>query len=108
MFSLDDLPQVLRARVPAGSVLTFPPQGMTSDVAFAGDTLVVKRCRDPRYLDWLAHEHRALRALEHSDLPAPRLVDYADVETVSGRERWLVMKRLPGRSLRGELLEGSP
>jgi len=110
MFTRDDIPAELRRHVPAASDLTHPVQGMTSEVAFVGgDTgLVFKRCRDPRYLGWLAHEHHVLQALEGCGVPAPRLVDYADVENANGREMWLVMTQLPGRSLRDELVHAVP
>jgi aminoglycoside phosphotransferase (APT) family kinase protein len=49
-----------------------------------------------------------LEILDGSGIPAPRLVDYSEVEKESGREIWLVMTQLPGRSLRDELLYADP
>ena len=83
---------------------------MTSEVAFVdGDTqCVIKRCRDPNYLEWLSREHRVLRALADSPLPMPRVLGYAQVdEKEEGREVWLVMSRLEGRPLWTEILHAS-
>jgi hypothetical protein len=76
LFTRDDIPPVLRSHVLPGAGLTFPPQGMTSEVAFVdGDApCVIKRCRDRRYLKWLSREHRGLLALENAFLPVPRVL----------------------------------
>src|ERR1700730_7737186 len=106
-FTRDDIPPALQRHVPSGAGLTFPPQGMTSEVAFAdGETsCVIKRCRDPNYLEWLSREHRVLRALADSPLPIPRVLGYAQVDRKdNGREAWLVMSRLEGRPLWTEVL----
>jgi aminoglycoside phosphotransferase (APT) family kinase protein len=83
---------------------------MTSEVAFVeGDTqCVIKRCRDPIYLEWLSREHQVLRALEASHLPVPRVLDYAESKTEDQHEAWLVMSRLDGRSLWSEMVEANP
>jgi aminoglycoside phosphotransferase (APT) family kinase protein len=83
---------------------------MTSEVAFVeGDTqCVIKRCRDPIYLEWLSREHEVLRALAGSRLPVPRVLDYAEFNTEDRREAWLVMSRLDGRSLWSEIVEANP
>jgi aminoglycoside phosphotransferase (APT) family kinase protein len=83
---------------------------MTSEVAFVdGDTpCVIKRCRDPIYLEWLSREHRVLRALADSRLPIPRALAYAEVDAEDRHEAWLVMSRLGGRSLWKELLQTDP
>lgn len=109
LFSRNDIPQALRAYVPQGSRVTHPPQGMTSEVAFVdGDAdVVIKRCRDPIYLEWLSREQRVLRALTDSHLPIPRLLDYVETERASGREAWLVMTRLRGEPLWGEFLHAN-
>ncbi len=107
LFTVDDIPPALRSHVPPGMRLTYPAQGMTSEVAFVeGDSpCVIKRCRDPIYLGWLAREHRVLQALAESPLPVPRVLDYADMDRPGGgREAWLVMSRLEGGSLWPELL----
>ena len=82
---------------------------MTSEVAFVdGDTrCVIKRCRDPIYLEWLSREHRVLRALAASRLPIPRLLDYAELDTEDRHEAWLVMSRLNGQSLWSEILQAN-
>ena len=61
---------------------------------------MIKRCRNPIYLAWLAHEQRVLRALADSPLSVPRLLDYAEVDGAA----WLVMSRLGGRQLWPEML----
>ena len=105
-FTRDDIPRPLQIYVPTGAGLTFPRQGMTSEVAFVdGDAgVVIKRCRDPIYLAWLSRELRVLRALADSRLPVPRVLDYAEVERDSRRETWLVMTRLQGSPLWSEIL----
>jgi aminoglycoside phosphotransferase (APT) family kinase protein len=107
LFTRDDIPPALRRHVPPGAGLTYPLQGMTSEVAFVdGDTrCVVKRCRDPIYLKRLSREHRVLRALADSPLPMPRVLGYAQVDgKEEGREAWLVMSRLEGHPLWNEIL----
>jgi aminoglycoside phosphotransferase (APT) family kinase protein len=80
---------------------------MTSEVAFLdGDAdVVIKRCREPIYLEWLSREQRVLRALADSRLPIPHVLDFAQVDGGSGREAWLVMTRLQGRPLWSEILK---
>jgi aminoglycoside phosphotransferase (APT) family kinase protein len=81
---------------------------MTSEIALVdGDSpCVFKRCRNPIYVEWLSREHRALRALAGVDLPVPRAVDYARIDTADGTsEAWLVMSRLPGRALWKEMID---
>lgn len=109
-FTRDDIPPTLRSYVPLGAALTYPPQGMTSEVAFIdGDTrCIIKRCQDPIYLEWLSREHRVLRALASSGLPIPRVLDYAELDMEGRHEAWLVMSRLDGRSLWNELLQANP
>ena len=82
---------------------------MTSEVAFVdGEQCVIKRCRDPIYLEWLSREHRVLRALADSPLPMPRALGYADVDQDDeGREAWLVMSWLDGRPLWHEILHAN-
>jgi aminoglycoside phosphotransferase (APT) family kinase protein len=111
LFTRDDIPPALRSHVPPDARLTYPVQGMTSEVAFVeGDRpCVVKRCRDPIYLHWLAREHRVLRALAESSLRVPRLLDYVEVATSAGAcEAWLVMSRLEGRTLWTDILTANP
>ena len=110
MFTRDDIPPALRRYVPSDAALTYPPQGMTSEVAFVDGNpqVVIKRCRDPIYLEWLRREHRVLGALARSGLPIPRAIDYAEVDTEDRREVWLVMSRLDGRSLWSEMLQANP
>jgi aminoglycoside phosphotransferase (APT) family kinase protein len=82
---------------------------MTSDVAFIDGErpAVIKRCRDPVYLEWLVREHRVLRALAGSPLSIPRVLGYAEVTRERNREAWLVMSRLDGHSLWDEMLHAS-
>ncbi|HET7925281.1 MAG TPA: aminoglycoside phosphotransferase family protein [Rhodanobacteraceae bacterium] len=91
--------------------LTFPPQGKTSDVAFAthgARTIVVKRCAHRIYLDWLRREQFALRALAESGLPIPRFIAYAEAETEGQPVGWLLLSRLSGSPLLGALIEAPP
>jgi aminoglycoside phosphotransferase (APT) family kinase protein len=101
LFTHEDVPPDLKRYAPPGARLTYPPQGMTSEVAFVDGDIqcVLKRCRDPVYLEWLSREHRVLRALRDSHLPIPRVLDYAELNTEDRHEAWLVMSRLEGRSL---------
>jgi aminoglycoside phosphotransferase (APT) family kinase protein len=79
---------------------------MTSEVAFVESEgpCVIKRCRDPIYLEWLIREHFVLRALHDSRLPVPRVIDYTESDIGDSREAWLVMTRLDGRPLWHDLL----
>jgi len=113
MASIDlaELPAALAEHVAPQARLTFPHQGMTSNVAFAeheGRVVVVKRCASPIYLDWLRREHVALRALAASELPIPRLIAYAEDETGAQPVGWLLMSRLAGSPLYGAVIEASP
>jgi aminoglycoside phosphotransferase (APT) family kinase protein len=97
--------------VPPRARLTFPPQGKTSDVAFAeheGEAVVVKRCAHPVYLDWLRREHVVLRALAGSSLPIPRFISYAEAETNGVPVGWLVMSRVAGSPLWSAVLAALP
>jgi aminoglycoside phosphotransferase (APT) family kinase protein len=110
LFTRDDIPSALRRHVPPGAGLTYPPQGMTSEVAFVdGDApCVIKRCRDRNYLEWLSREHGVLRALADSALPMPRALGYVQVDKKEeGREAWLVMSRIQGRPLWSEFLHAN-
>jgi aminoglycoside phosphotransferase (APT) family kinase protein len=96
-------PELLRWCGPTAR-LSFPTQGMTSDVAFcagpAGD-VVLKRCGDARYVDWLRREHTVLEALRGLRLPAPKVLGLVD----RGAEVWLALAKLPGLPLGDVLLE---
>jgi len=108
---LAKLPPALAEHVAPSARLTFPPQGKTSDVAFAthGErVVVVKRCAHPIYLDWLRREEVALRALAETGLPIPRFIAYAEVEQRGQPVGWLLMSRLAGSPLLGALIEASP
>jgi aminoglycoside phosphotransferase (APT) family kinase protein len=109
LFTRDDIPPALRSHVPPGSTLSFPAQGMTSQVAFVdgASQCVIKRCRNPIYLEWLSREYRVLQALADSPLPVPHVLGYAQVNNEERGETWLVMSRLEGRSLWNEMLQAS-
>lgn len=96
-----DVPVEL-ARLGRGASLEFPTQGMTSTVALFGD-VVLKRCADPRYVDWLRREHDVLRALAETDLPLPRVRGYVDRDA----DVWLAIERLPGVTLEAALASAS-
>jgi aminoglycoside phosphotransferase (APT) family kinase protein len=106
LFTRNDIPPSLSRHVPLGVNLVYPAQGMTSEVAFVdGQTrCVIKRCRDPIYVEWLRREHRVLRELAASRLSIPRVLDYFEVNADNRSEVWLVMSHLDGRSLRDEML----
>lgn len=91
-----DVPEALRRWLPQGARLTFPEeQGWTSAVAFVEpDDVVLKRCTDPRYRDWLRREREVLEVLAEVDVSVPRVLDFHDADT----EVWLVMTRLAGDS----------
>ncbi|HEX7235506.1 MAG TPA: phosphotransferase [Gammaproteobacteria bacterium] len=108
---LAELPPTLAEHVSPRAPLTFPPQGKTSDVAFADDggrLVVVKRCAHPIYLGWLRREHAALRALAASGLPVPRLIAYAETEMRGQPVGWLLMSRLPGSPFLRAAIEAQP
>jgi aminoglycoside phosphotransferase (APT) family kinase protein len=108
---LAELPPALAEHVTPRARLTFPPQGATSNVAFAeheGRVVVVKRCGHRIYLDWLRREHVVLRALADSGLPIPRFIAYAEVETGGQTVGWLLMSRLTGSRLFSAAIEASP
>ena len=87
------------------------PQGMTSEVAFVNDhgrASVVKRCRNPIYIEWLRREQQVLVALSECSLRIPRVIGYHEVrEETQVVDAWLHMTRLRGESLWHVLL-GSP
>ena len=108
---LAELPPVLAEHVSPRARLTFPPQGQTSNVAIAeldGRVVVVKRCAHRIYLDWLRREHVVLRALADSELPIPRPIAYAEVETPGQPVGWLLMSRVAGTPLLGAAIEAPP
>jgi aminoglycoside phosphotransferase (APT) family kinase protein len=109
---LAELPAALAGHIPPRARLTFPPQGKTSDVAFAagdgGRAVVVKRCVHRLYLDWLRREQAALRALADSGLPIPRFVAYAEAEANGNITGWLVMSRLAGTPFLGAVIDAPP
>jgi len=93
------------------ATLSLAPQGMTSEVAFVDDRqpLVLKRCRDAAYVDWLRREHRVLLALSTTRLPVPHVVGYHERGARDGGgDCWLLMTRLPGQSLWDVLLGCEP
>ena len=107
---LAELPPALAEHVSPRARLTFPPQGKTSDVAFADDDgrlVVVKRCAHRIYLDWLRREQIALRALAESELRIPRFIAYAEADAGGQPVGWLLMSRLSGSPLLGTLIEAS-
>ena len=106
LFTRNEIPPPLLHHVPPGSKLVYPAQGMTSEVAFVDGLTrcVIKRCRNPIYVEWLRREHRVLRELAASCLPVPRVLDYFEVDAEERYDVWLVMSRLDGRSLWSEML----
>src|SRR5947209_1761013 len=85
---------------------------MTSEVAFVDDQgrkTVLKRCRDPRYIEWLRRERHVLVALSGCSLAIPRVIGYHEVhEDGHVADAWLLMTRLPGKPLWDVLLRSAP
>jgi aminoglycoside phosphotransferase (APT) family kinase protein len=107
---LAELPPALAEHVSPRARLTFPPQGKTSDVAFAthdARVVVVKRCAHPIYLDWLRREHVTLRLLAESGLPIPRFIAYAEADVRGQPVGWLLTSRVAGSPLLGALIVAS-
>ena len=106
-----ELPPELVEHVAPQARLTFPPQGKTSDVAFAERdghaVVVIKRCAHPIYLDWLRREQAALRALARSGLSIPRFIAYAETESNGHTTGWLLMTRVAGRTFSSAALEAT-
>ena len=106
LFGRADVPTSLAKWIPAGARIEAPRQGCTSDVIFVEGgrrDVVLKRCGDPHYVDWLRSERRVLAALQGKELPTPRLLDEAEVESGGGRHVWIVTERLPGQPMRDVL-----
>ncbi|MEM6292548.1 MAG: phosphotransferase [Myxococcota bacterium] len=108
MLAASDIPDAVRALLPAAFTLSCPAQGETSEVAFVHGSerteLVVKRTSGPIYSQWLAREADVLRALEATDLPVPKLIAHEVEPNDTGDAHWLVMTRVPGESVWPELL----
>lgn len=101
-FSSDSIPDAVAAFLPTSARLTYPEQGMTADVMVASNGLqsvVVKRCANPIYIDWLRREQLLLQVLKDSSLPVPEFIHYAESSGESGVEAWLVSSKLEGHSL---------
>jgi aminoglycoside phosphotransferase (APT) family kinase protein len=98
--------------ISAKATLSPGPQGMTSEVAFVDDQgrhAVLKRCRDPCYIEWLRREQHVLRALSECPLRIPRVLGYHEVHDGEHiTETWLLMTRLPGEPLWDVLLRSAP
>jgi aminoglycoside phosphotransferase (APT) family kinase protein len=101
-----DLPDQVRAVLGDTPLQEPPQQGRTSRVAFALDTggrpVVLKRSAEP-HLELIRREHGALRALHPLGVPAPEPLLFFERPTSSGREGWLVTRRLPGITLEDAL-----
>ncbi len=100
MFAIADIPHELGVTAQA---LEVPEQGMTSEVAIAGD-VVIKHAIDPRYIDWLRRERVVLDAIAGSALPVPSVVGYVD----RGEDVWLAIGRLPGMQFPVAFEEATP
>ena len=109
----NDLPEgIARLLDISGAAALSPaPQGMTSEVRFVSDRgrqSVLKRCRNPIYVEWLRREHRVLVALSESSLSIPRVIAYHEVHQDDRVvDAWLHMTRLRGESL-WQVLLSSP
>lgn len=97
--------------ISASATLSPAPQGVSSEVVFVDDQgrlSVLKRCRDPHYVQALRQEHEVLVALSASSLSIPRVIGYHEVcEHEQVTDAWLLMTRLPGESLWDVLLRSA-
>lgn len=107
---LDSLPEgvPLLLGISGAARMSPAPQGMTSEVVFVDDRdrrSVLKRCRNPIYVEWLHREHDVLVALSESSLRIPRVIGYHEVcQGDRVVDAWLHMTRSPGESLWQTLL----
>lgn len=106
-----DLPDEVRALLDDDTPLQEPPQqGRTSRVALAldasGGPVVLKRSAG-RHLNVIRREHHALLAVHPLGVPAPEPLLYLERPAPSGREGWLVIRRVPGTTLEVALGAGS-
>lgn len=114
MVTSDFLPEAVASAlgISANATISPSPQGMTSEVSFVDDhgrNTVLKRCRDPRYIEWLRREHRVLVALSECSLGLPRVISYHELhEDGSVADAWLLMTRLSGESLWDVLMHSAP
>ena len=101
-FSNSSIPDAVAAVLPTSARLECPEQGMTADVMVASNGLqsvVVKRCAHPVYINWLRREPRLLQLLADRGLPVPKFIHYAETSGEAGVEGWLVTSKIEGRSL---------
>ncbi len=108
MFEASDLPAEVRACLPDSFELVAPPQGETSQVAFArtanADDIVIKRTSGALYSQWLERESKVLDALAGTGLSVPRVLG----EHTSGDVHWLLMSRMPGESGWNVIVQACP
>jgi aminoglycoside phosphotransferase (APT) family kinase protein len=100
VFAIGDIPRELGVTV---ETLELPEQGMTSEVAIAGD-VVIKRAVDPRYIGWLRRERMVLETIAGCELPVPGVRGYVD----RGDDVWLAIGRLPGTQFPAALEKATP
>jgi aminoglycoside phosphotransferase (APT) family kinase protein len=108
-FPLPIFPEEIHGAVGKIDTVTYPAQGMTSQVMILEGQLgvfVAKRATQPRYRAWLQREYAVLHALAETSLPVPRA--YSCVPSANAdRESWLLMSYLPGKPLRAALRSAS-
>jgi aminoglycoside phosphotransferase (APT) family kinase protein len=104
-FPLPILPEEIHHIIGRIDTVTYPVQGMTSQVMILRGrhgVFVAKRATQPRYRAWLQREYAVLQALAETTLPVPHIHTcvpsaHADCES------WLLMSYLPGEPLRTAL-----
>jgi aminoglycoside phosphotransferase len=104
-FSEANLPDQIHQATGKVDNISYPPQGMTSQVLILQGqrgVFVAKRATQPRYRAWLEREHAVLHALAETSLPVPRAFVWVE-SSHADSESWLLMSYLPGQTLREAL-----
>jgi aminoglycoside phosphotransferase (APT) family kinase protein len=99
------LPEAIRQAIGEIDTISYPAQGMTSQVMILDarqGVFVAKRATERRYRSWLRREYAVLRALAETALPVPRVHLYVPSAN-DDSDSWLLMDYLPGQTLRATL-----
>jgi aminoglycoside phosphotransferase (APT) family kinase protein len=99
------LPESILHMIGKIDTVTYPAQGMTSQVMILRTqhgVFVAKCATQPRYRTWLQREYAVLQALTETALPVPQAHLYVPSANAD-RESWLLMSYIPGEPLRAAL-----